>query len=50
MISSERRIMTLVIERVTESEVLVADFGSMQLYRIIEDENSQLESSSESES
>ena len=49
MISSERRVMTLIIERVTESEVLVADFGSVQLYRIIENEQSELESISESE-
>ena len=43
--------MALILEKVEESEVLIADFGSVKLYRVIEsNENSELESISESES
>lgn len=43
--------MSFVIEKVEDSEVLVADFGSVKLYRIIEsNEKSELENTSEQES
>lgn len=42
--------MGIIVEKVAETEVLVADFGSKQLYRIVEtNEDSELESASESE-
>lgn len=42
--------MSVKIEKIEQNEVLVADLGSVKLYKVIENEESTLESTIESES
>ena len=41
--------MSVKIEKVEQSEVLVADLGSVKLYKVIENEEDTLENTDESE-
>jgi hypothetical protein len=42
--------MTVIIEKIQQEEVLIADFGAVKLYRIVENnEENTLESANESE-